>query len=228
VAIIIGSMTTVIIDNNSDGFQSVNWAAQVQPTRLWELGSWSMYKTQVAKTITVNVTTYASVLSSIVLAPNEDCSDSTAIKDVSISVTECGAVDLPDMPDLADMFVMSYSYSKSDPNAFGTETWQYQKWVEADAEGDDFINVGAPTYVIQGKAEGSMSGNVTNLGVIMDVDGQVSGQQGNVSAGFPGLGNFDETTYGLVNTIGDGTLEEAGKTGQSNATIPHQPLYLGT
>lgn len=227
-AIIIGGMTTVIIDASSDGFQSVNWSVQVQPTRLWELGSWSMYKTQVAKTITVNVTTYASVLNSVVLVPNEDCSNSTAIKNISISITQCGDVEIPDMEDLSEMFVMSYSYSKSDPNTFGTETWQYQKWVEADAEGDDFINVGAPSSVIQGKAEGSWGGNVGNPGVILDVDGQVTGQQGNVSAGFPGMGNFDETTYGLVNTIGDGTLEEAGKTGQSNATIPHQPLYLGT
>jgi len=226
VAIIIGGMTTVNIDGREDGFQSVNWSVQVQPTRLWELGSWLMYKTQVAKTITVNVTTYASILDSVDLVPNEDCSNSTARKRVIISVAACGPISAVNF-DEDYMFLMSYSYAKGDPNAFGAETWQYQKWVEADAEGDDFINVGAPTAVIQGKAEGSWSGNVTDIGVVLDAEGQVTGQQGNVSAGFPGMGNFDETTFGLVNTVGGGTLEEAGKTGQSNATIPHQPLYLG-
>jgi len=225
-AIIIGSMTIVTIDGAADGFQSVSWSTQVQPTRLWELGSWSMYKTQVAKTITASVTTYAGVLNSITLEPNTSCMDSTARKNITISITQCGDGGLPTMEDLTDMFVTSYSYSKGDPNAFGTETWQYQKWVEADAAGDDFINMGAPTYVIQGKAEGNISGNVTSPGVVLELAGQVTGQQGNVSAGFPGMGNFDETTYGLVSAIGGGALEEAGKMGQSSATVPHQPLYL--
>ena len=89
------------------------------------------------------------------------------------------------------------------------------------------MNVLAPTYVIQGRAEGSRTGNVTDLGVVFQADGQITGQQGSVSAGFPGLGNADDTVYGLVIQVGGGTLEDSGKTGEASASIPHSPLYLG-
>ena len=224
-SIIIGSLTTVNIDG-TDGFQSIQWAMQVSPNRLWQLGSWNPYRTQVTKTITVNVTTYAGILGVMTLTPSTDCVDSTAVKDISISVAACGPTSAINFNETG-MFLMTYGYSKGDPMAFGTESWSFQKWVDADATGAEFLNVLAPTAVIQGRAEGSKTGNVTNFGVAFQADGQVVGQQGSVSAGFPGLGNADETTYGLVTEVGGGSLEEAGKSGESNATIPHSPLYLG-
>jgi hypothetical protein len=51
--------------------------------------------------------------------------------------------------------------------------------------------------------------------------------QGSVSAGFPGIGNASDTIYGLVTQVGGGSLEDSGKTGESNASVPHNPLYLG-
>ena len=224
--IIVGSMTTVNI-GGTDGFQSVNWATQVSPNRLWQLSSWDPYKTQVTKTVTVNVTTYAGTIGTMPLSPNTSCdNNSTAVKDVSISVAACGPTDAISFSE-NDMFLMSYSYSKGDAIAFGSESWSFQKWVDADTTGDEFLNVLAPTRVIQGKAEGSRTGNVTNFGVVFQTSGQVVGQQGSVSAGFPGLGNAADTTYGLVTQVGGGTLEESGKVGESNVTIPHSPLYLG-
>jgi len=224
-SVIIGSMTTVNIDG-IDGFHSVNWAMQVSPNRLWELGSWNPYRTQVTKIITVNVTTYAGTISTMVLSPSTSCIDSTARKDISISVDVCGPTSAIDFSE-DDMFLMSYSYSKGDPMAFGSESWSFQKWVDADAAGAEFLNVLAPTAVIQGRAEGSETGNAANLGIVFQADGQVTGQQGSVSAGFPGIGNADETIYGLVIQVGGGSLEDSGKTGESNATVPHNPLYLG-
>lgn len=222
--VIIGSMTTVSIDG-TDGFQSVNWAIQVQPNRLWELGSWDPYKTQVTKIITVNVTTYASAISTVTLSPSTSCTDSTARKNVGISVSACGPTSAISFSE-SGMFLMSYSYSKGDPSALGTESWSFQKWVDAAVTGTYLISIDAPTAVIQGKAEGNKTGNVSNLGIVLDSVGQVTGTQGSVSAGFPGLGNADETVYGLVSSVGGGSLEDSGKVGQSQATIPHNPLYL--
>jgi len=224
-AVVIGSMTTVNI-GGTDGFQSVNWATQVSPNRLWELGSWDPYKTQVTKTLTVNVTTYAGTISAMTLSPSTDCTDSSAKQEVSISVAACGAGGVTVDFSESDMFLMSYSYSKGDPTAFGTESWSFQKWVDADASGDEFLNISAPTCVIQGKSEGSRSGNATNLGVDFQLTGQVTGQQGNVSAGFPGIGSASDTIYGLVTKVGGGSLEDSGKIGESSASIPHSPLYL--
>jgi len=223
-SVIIGSMTTVNI-GGTEGFQSVNWATQVSPNRLWELGSWDPYKTQVTKTITVNVTTYAGTISTMTLAPSTSCTNSSAKKTVSISVGACGPTGSISFSE-SGMFLMSYSYSKGDPTAFGTESWSFQKWVDADASGDEFLNILAPTCVIQGKSEGSRSGNATNLGVVFQDTGQVTGQQGNVSAGFPGVGSASDTIYGLVTQVGGGSLEDSGKIGESSASIPHSPLYL--
>lgn len=229
--VIIGSLTQVVIDGQNSGFQSVNWSVQVQPTRLWELGSWDPYSTQVAETINISVTTYAEVLNQLTLAPSTSCADSTARKDILIQADACGPSAAITV-DEANMFLTSYSYAKGDPTAFGTETWSFTKWVETTGLGAGFIDYPAPTYVLQGRAEGSRSGDVGNgtsdLGVVFLATGQVTGQQGSVAAGFPGLGQADDITYGLVSHVGGGLLEAAGEFGQSSATVPHQPLYLGT
>jgi len=222
-SIIIGALTEVNI-GGTDGFQSVNWNTNVQPNRLWQLGDWYPYKTQVTKTITVSVTTYAGVLGTVALVPASSCADSSAVKDISISPGACDVV-VEGIDET--MYITSYSYSKGDPIAFGTESWSFQVWKNPGLSGD-FINVPEPTYVLQGIAEGTKSGDVSNLGVVMDVDSEVEGSQGSVSAGFPGIGNADINVNGIVTQIGGGTLEEGGKVGQSSANVPHQPLYLGT
>ena len=134
-----------------------------------------------------------------------------------------------------DLFITSYSYSKGDPTTFATESWSFQKWVDAAPPGhtpdpinDDILYTGAPDYTIQGITEGNYSGDVTDLGLVLDADGQVNGTQGSVTAGFPGIGNADVITYGIATQIGGGTLFESGRIGNSSASIPHSPLYVGT
>lgn len=222
-AIIIGSLTTV---GGLDGVQSVQWAVQVQNNRLWQLGSWSPYRTQVTKVVTLSMTTYAGSYGSVSLSPSTSCADATT-HNLSISPGSCtGGVT---SPDTTGMFLTSYSYSKGDPIGFGQESWQFQKWVDAGVTGTDLISVGAPTYVIQGISEGQAAGDLTNaqMGISFNSSGQTTGSQGSVSAGFPGIGNADTVTYGTVNSVGGGTLNATGKLGQSSASIPHQPLYLG-
>ena len=223
-AVIIGSATQIIIDGETDGFQSAQWAIQVQTNRLWHVGHWSSYATQVIKTLTVNVTTYAGALSEVTLTPSTDCTDSTARKNIYINPASCSIqVDIFDEP---DMFITSYSYSKGDPNTFGTESWSFQKWVDSEVTGTDIINTIAPTAVIQGITEGNYTADAgLDIGLVLDTEQRVTGFQGDVSAGFPGIGQANITTYGIVTKIGGGDLENAGKIGNSSASIPHQPIY---
>lgn len=232
-AIIIGGMTNVYVDAASDGFQSINWNINRQPNRLWQLGSWSPWKTQVGTTLSISLTSYAGALAAIDLAPSTSCANSTAIKTIVINAETCDGS--PVAINEANMYISSYSYSKGDAIGFGTESWSFQKWIESGV-GSSFIQIPEPTYVLQGRSEGSRQGNIgngtTDLGVdflsIAEAGGVhiVEGEQGSVSAGFPGVGNADVIELGLVGRIGGGMLEDGGHTGQSSATIPHQPLYL--
>ena len=235
-AIIIGAGTSVSITNGAgavtEGIQSVSWQIQVQTTRLWSIGNWTPYKSQISKTLSVSVTTYAGVLGTMDLGPSTSCLDSDASMDVVIDPAACD-IALEGVDDT--LFVTSYNYSKTDPTSFATEAWSFQKWVDAAPDGytanptvDLILYTGAPDYTLQGIAEGSYSGDVTNLGVVLDAEGQVDGTQGQVTAGFPGLGSADITTYGIVTQVGGGTIFESGTIGTSQASIPHTPLYVGS
>jgi hypothetical protein len=232
-AVIIGGLTTVLVDAVGDGFQSVSWNINRQPNRLWELGSWTPWKTQVGATLSISITSYAGALAAMDLIPSTDCEKSTARKTIIINAQTCDGSPVVINEDY--MYINSYSYSKGDPIGFGTESWSFQKWLESGVVGADFIQIPEPTYVLQGRAEGSRQGDIgngnTDLGVqFLDEPGTwhvVEGQQGSVSAGFPGVGNADTIKLGLVDRIGGGKLEDGGKTGQSSATIPHSPLYIG-
>lgn len=230
-SIIIGGMTNVLVDGASDGFQSVSWNINRQPNRLWQLGSWTPWRTQVGTTLSISITSYAGALAAIDLVPSTSCANSNAIKTIIINAETCDGS--PTSINEANMYINSYSYSKGDPIGFGTESWSFQKWLESGVSGE-FIRIPEPTYVLQGRAEGSRQGSIgngtTDLGVrFLQPEGPhvVEGEQGSVSAGFPGVGNADVISLGLVDRIGGGLLEDGGKTGQSSATIPHQPLYIG-
>lgn len=224
--VILGTMTRVIVDGQDSGFQSINWGINSQPNRLWQLGAWEPWKTQVVKTVSVSLTTYAGVLSPVNLQPSTSCTDSTALKNITIDASACDPA-LSINQTFNRMFITSYSYSKTEPTGYGTESWSFQAWVDADTTGTDFINIPEPTAVLQGISEGQKSGDVVNIGVEFLTAGQVTGSQGSVSAGTPGIGNTDTITLGIVSRIGGGDLEAFGKTGSSSASIPHTPIYIG-
>lgn len=245
--VIIGSATTVTMEGNiRDGFQSVSWSLDVQPNRMWQLGSWRPYRTQVTKTLSCNVTTYAGVLSPVNLSVATSCSNSTATKEIVIDANACSNVP-PNIADFipgAPMYITSYSYSKGDPTAFATESWSFQLWVHADPSSQldptHYIAVPAPSVVIQGITEGNYSGDFTDpqdMGVrpytgVSPPGYSITGSQGQVSAGFPGIGNVDEIIYCLIDRIGGGVLGDGvndngqGKMGNSQATVQHSPLYI--
>ena len=88
-AVIIGGMTQVLVDAASDGFQSVSWNINRQPNRLWQLGSWDPWRTQVGTTLSISLTSYAGALCPIDLVPSTSCANSTAIKTIIINAETC-------------------------------------------------------------------------------------------------------------------------------------------
>ncbi len=229
--VVLGTMTTVVVNGTDSGFQSVNWNINRQPNRLWQLGDWVPYRTQVGTTVTVSITAYAGALGTQSLRASTSCEISPASRTITINAETCDVGAIYETWD--NMFITSFSYSKGDPIGFGTESWSFQKWLESGVAGDYIVNIPEPTYIVQGASEGSRSGTFTDLddtGLVFypgDQGQLVTGSQGSVSAGFPGIGNADDITLGIVQQIGGGLLEAGGKIGQSNATIPHQPLYIG-
>jgi len=241
--VIIGSATVVTIDGQRDGFQQISWSVDVQPERMWQLGSWGPYRTKVTKTLSCNVTTYAGVLNAVNLSAATSCSDSTASKSIVITSNACTNVpaDLRNFNPGTPMFINSYSYSKGDPQSFGTESWSFQLWVHADPDGTldtHFIPIPAPNVIIQGITEGNYTmdfTDTTKVGItpyagVSPPGYNVSGSQGDVSAGPTSMGNVNEITYCIISRIGGGALgddiNDQGKTGNSQATVPHTPLYI--
>jgi hypothetical protein len=220
--VILGTMTQVIIGGVSDGFQSINWNIGQQPNRLWQLGSWQPWNTQLSATVSLSVTAYAGALPTENLQAATSCEKSTAVRTVILNAAACGPGSVNET--FEDMFITSYSYSKGDPVGYGTESWSFQAWIETDVSG--YINTPAPSTVLQGISEGSLSGDDFERGLEFYPNTGITGRQGSVSAGVPGIGNAESVTLGVVSRIGGGELEALGLTGQSNASIPHQPLYI--
>jgi len=219
-SVIIGALTSTGVA----GTMSAQWGVQAQINRLWQLGSWNPYKTMVTKLETVSITTYAGSLGGVNLSPGASCSDSGAKFNVSISPGSCngggGGIS-------GSFYLMSYSYTKGEAIGLGQESWSGQRWVGGGGGGGDTIYTSAPSFVLQGTSEGNSSGNVGSTGIQFGSGVTVQGSQGSVSAGFPGLGQADTTTYGTVSSVGGGTLKQDGSVGQGSASVPHQPLWLG-
>lgn len=228
--VILGVMTTVSIDGTDTGFQSVNWNINRQPNRLWQLGTWQPWRTQVGTIVTISVTSYAGALTAQALRASEACEISPASKNITLDAQSCDPATTVTL-DYQNMFLTSYGYNKSDPIGFGTESWSFQKWVESGVAGE-YLEIPEPNYILQGITEGQRQGDVANVGLeffsVSEAGGDhvVTGFQGSVSAGIPGIGNADEIEIGLVKEVGGGTLEDGGKVGSSSASIPHTPLYI--
>lgn len=244
--VIIGSATRVFVGGatvQTDGIQSASWTVDMGPNRLWQLGTWKPYRTQLQKTLSCQLTTYAGVLDRVNLSVANDCTDSTAVKEITIIANACSNVPASISTfNPGDMYITSYSYSKGDATGFATESWNFQKWValtdEELVDPDHYIGIPAPSVVIQGITEGNYSGDFddpTKMGVrpyqsVNPVGYGVTGVTGNVSAGFPGIGDLNETVYCMIDRVGGGVLgddaDDIGKTGNSQANIQHTPLYI--
>jgi hypothetical protein len=226
-SIILGSSTVVTINGNSDGIISVNWGINPQVNRLWQIGSWSPFKTMVTNTRTVSVTMYAGAgPDSIPVTPTESCANSVSMITVSVVPAACGA----SIEGITGTFFLnSYSYDKGDAGGFGQQSYSAQQWSDGaeDCE-SDVVYVSAPTYIISGISEATITADAgLNTGItLLNGSLNVEGEQGSVSAGIPGIGTINTTVYGIASSIGNGDMCSRGKVGQGSVSIPLTPIYM--
>lgn len=212
-AVIIGSATTVV---GFDGVVSVNWNLSPNVQRLWQLGSFTPYDTIKNVTQTLSVVIYGgSTAPEIVIAHATACEDSSVTFDCTINPAACGATSV-EAP-TGKFYMTGYNYSKGSAQAPGQCTYNGQQWVS------DPI----PDLVLCGGAEGTKSTDHDISGVVFAGMPDATGFQGSVSAGFPGIGNANETAYGIVSVVGRNPSGiDNGKTATASVTVKHQPLWL--
>jgi len=225
-AIIIGANTQVTGD--VQGVISAQWGINPQINRLWQLGSWDPYNQLATRITNVSLTIYAGGGPVINLQPSTSCVDSNAKLNISITPGSCG--DVPaGLGGNFTVYLSSFSYNKGDAVGFAQQSYSGQSWPGGAGAGGG-VNVAftdSPTVVLQGRAEGTeTTDDGLDTGVSFSGAWDVYGTQGNVSAGFPGVGQANEVRHGLIDQISNGNLKNDGKVGQASANIPHQPLYF--
>jgi hypothetical protein len=226
-AIILGSATVVTVDGNSEGIISVNWGISPQVNRLWQIGSWSPFKTMVTSTRTISVTMYAGAGPDLItVTPTESCANSVSTITISIVPAACGA---SIEGATGTFFLNSYSYDKGDAGGFGQQSYSAQQWVDGDENCEaDVVYVRAPTYIISGISEATITADEgLNTGItLLNSSLNVEGEQGSVSAGVPGIGTVNTTIYSIASSIGNGDMCSRGKVGQGSVSIPLTPIYI--
>jgi hypothetical protein len=227
--VIIGAGTTVTSDKISSGFVSVSFNLSPQVERLFQLGSFNAFDTNVTTQESASISSYGGASTPVALSPSTACVDSTAKMDVTITPAPCtGAADPIVRTGANALFITGFSYSK-DYQGYGQESWSLT--------GKPIIEgfTGNIAY-IQGFSEGNrLTGPdiVSNDGVVMtdsatSTPGLVdaTGRTLSVSAGSPGLGNDDDQDFGKITQIGGGVGKEDGKRGNASASIPHQLIFF--
>lgn len=205
--VVLGAMTTT----SPGGAISANWGISGQVNRLYELGTMTPYDERIIMMESLSITFYGGSGPTISIATSTSCSNSSTKFTASVSPGGCGSTG----GGLSgSFFLMSYSYSKNDPIGYGQATYNGQRWVST-----------PQPVVLCGVAEGSSSGGVDS-GVSLTPS--YEGSQGSVSAGFPGVGWAAPVSYGLVTSVGPGAGKADGQQGQGNATVQHQPVWLGS
>ncbi len=225
--VIIGAGTTVTADIISGGFVSVSFTLSPNVERLFQLGSFDAFDTNITEQESISLTNYGGASSTVALASSTSCTDSDAKMAVIITPAPCtGSVTAIDRTGADSMFITSFSYSK-DFQGFGQESWSLQ--------GKPIITgfTGSQVF-IQGFSEGNQlvgSEVVSDDGIVLTgsvpaTTFDAEGRNLSVSAGSPGLGTDDTQRFGKVTQIGGGVGKEDGKKGNSSASIPHQIVFF--
>lgn len=209
-SVIIGSATTV---DGFTGVVSLNWNMSPNIQRLWQLGSFIPYDTILNVTQTLSVVVYGGGGPEINIVNAAGCEDSLVKFTCTVTPAACGP---PVAGPTGDFYMSGYTYSKGSAQGAGQTTYNGQQW----------ISEPHPSYVLCGGAEGTKSTDYDITGVVFSsID--ATGFQGSVSAGFPGIGNANETAHGIVSAVGhEPHAIDHGKTANANVTIKHQPLWL--
>lgn len=215
--IVIGAATTVSF--NSGHATQVSWGINPNIQRAYTLGNWAPYaEAQVkAPTETLNVTVY-SPGPSYITSPTQTC---TNANQVSASVSPAGCGGGSEGPSSTMWYVTSYSYSKGDARAPGTESWSMMQYVTMED-----VTVVLPTYVLRGISEGSVTGDSVAAAGLAGIvfSGSVDiGTQGSVSAGQ--IGRADYQYMGVISSVGSSS-GGSGDIASANCSMPYTPLYM--
>jgi hypothetical protein len=223
---IIGNGTRVISDLISTGFISVNFSTQPEISTLYQLGSFNAFEQETTTQTSISVSNYAGASLPLTLSPSTDCSDSAAHMHITIIPAACVASSISIINNVIS-FVTSYSYSK-EINGVGTENWSMQAK-------PSLIGYTGNIYMLLGTPKGDM---LTGLDIVanqgIDIVNSVSRLPGtndgtgiDASVSAKSQGSYDTKIFGTVTRIGNSTYKDSGKKGSANASIPHQPVYLG-
>jgi hypothetical protein len=233
VAVIVGFGTTVVTSLfPSGGIVSANFGIQAQVNRLWELGSFDPYDTYAQYQRTLSVTAYGKKQTGqggsqvTLLTPSTSCVDTGTIQ-ITINPGICG---YSVSPFTDDFFVTGYSYSKENLG-YGQESWNFTGKPILD-------NYSGTIAMLRGISTGQMltgAGVLTaaEMGVVVDEAASkdsngnwIEGESGSVSAGFPGIGNYDVQREIVVSAIGGSESKADGYSGNASVQIPVTPIYI--
>ena len=231
-AVIIGSTASVTLTGVvalSTGIISANWSSGVNTERLYQLGATPIFKTTRTATRTFGITAYGGARTVSVTGLDSfsaSCSDDAPSSSVSISVTACGGS--PTLPSGEEYWATSYGYSK-DYTSYGQETWSFtSKPVFYNDLGEEFVPTGVSVFMLRGLGEGTVKGNQESTGVTFQSGSTVDSDDGNLTSGFPGVGEATITTNGIASTIAESAGKDDGKKAEANITINHQPVFVPT
>jgi hypothetical protein len=205
---------------------SAQWGVNPNTQRLYCLGSFSAYKTIEKPTETLNVTVYSppggSGIGPYDIPPSNSCTTPTPQLTAGVNPASCDAEVVSFSYN--DWQITSYSYSKSDAQMPGQETWGLTRWVA----GSDPIESPAPTVLIRGITEGSANvafGETDGSLVGLDFEDSsiLESLAGSVSAGQQGTS--DRSLTGVVERVG-APVAGGGDICNGSANIPITPMWL--
>lgn len=216
------------------GIVSVNFGFQPTVNRLWQLGSFTPYDTEVTTTRTLQLGIYgqrsdgSGGSQALDVSASTSCVDANSLA-ITVNPASCVASLLPFNN---DYFITSYSYSK-DNLGYGQESWSL-------TTAPDVPGYTGTITMLRGIAEGTIStgdGVMTaaQMGVVVDesssndsLGNQIEGETGSVTAGSPGIGNYEVSRYVIVTQVGAsiGKSDDIdGRSGQASIQIPMTPVY---
>lgn len=230
-----GSSVSTSLLTNGTGVISVNIGFQANVERLYQLGSFSPYDSSVTRQRTLSMNVYGKKPSGSggtqvqVLTPSTTCADAGTIQ-ITFNPSSCAGA-ISGFTD--DFFVTSYSYSKENIG-YGQESWSFTtKTILPSYTGTIYMLRGISTGTY---ATGTDVMTQAQMGFIIDdaasrdsFGNYIESESGSVSAGFPGIGNYEISREVVVYSVGgsDGKNSSIdGKRGQASASIPVQPIYV--
>lgn len=207
------SQSSFVTGLGGRGIISVNLSLSPQIQRLFDLGFTTPFDTNIIEQQSLSISRYGPG-PTYSTAASSTCEDANSIN-ITIAANACGSFAGINFND--DFFVTGYSYSK-DIQSFGQESWSMITRPKP-STGADFL-------MIRGIAEGqtTIPNTAAKTTGISLSSGLVTGQEINVSAGNPGIGNVDDIQFGVVTQVGGGTGKFDGYIGNGSVNIPYSPI----